>query len=169
METRMPRNAQVFVLFASLLTLHVSAWAQQSGAQDMQKRFTDFFGNFKEEELLEPDQAFKLKVSFQSPTSMIAELTPAPGYYLYKERIKFAIQNSSGVAIASVKLPVGERKTDPFFGLIETYKKPVLAQITLTRAPTGKNMTLVASYQGCHEKKGVCYSPIDTVLNLVLP
>jgi len=52
---------------------------------------------------------------------------------------------------------------------MEIYKKPMLAAITLDRAPKAKRFTLLATYQGCNEKIGLCYPPIEKSLNLVLP
>jgi thiol:disulfide interchange protein len=151
------------------LGIHQYGVAQQSTAPGLQKRLSDLLSSSKEDELLEPDHAFRLKVVFKGPTTMVAELIPANGYYLYKDRIKFGIKNSSGVVIKSVKLPAGKVTNDPTFGRTETYEKPVQAEITLERAPKAKNFILAAGYQGCHEKTGVCYPPIDTTLNLVLP
>lgn len=152
-----------------LLSMHVPTSAQQSVAPGIQNRLSDLFSSPKEEELLEPDLAFKFKVSFKSPTVLVAELTPANGYYLYRERIKFALKNTSGVAIRAVKLPTGEIKTDQFYGRTETYKNPIQAEITLDRAPNAKSLTLIAGYQGCHDKKGVCYPPMDKEVTLALP
>lgn len=165
-----PRRVYVGVALATgLLSMHLASSAQQSVAPGVQNRLSDLFSSSKEEELLEPDLAFKFKTSFKSPTVLIAELTPANGYYLYRERIKFVLKNTSGVAIRAVKLPTGEIKTDQFYGRTETYKKPIQAEIILDRAPNAKSFTLVAGYQGCHEKKGVCYPPMDKELTLALP
>ena len=65
-----------------------------------------------------------------------------------------------------VKLPAGEMKNDPFFGPIEVYKAPVVAEITLERSPKAKAFTLYASYQGCNEKLGVCYPPIEKTIDM---
>ena len=62
--------------------------------------------------------------------------------------------------------PSGEMKNDPYFGLIEVYKSPVVAEIVLERAPKGKALTLYASYQGCNEKLGICYPPIEKTVDL---
>ena len=165
-----PRRVYVGLALATgLLSIHLATSAQQSVAPGVQNRLSELFLSPKEEELLEPDLAFRLKTSFKSPTVLIAELTPANGDYLYRERIKFALKNTSGVAIRAVKLPAGEIKTDQFYGRTETYKKPIQAEIILDRAPNAKSLTLVAGYQGCHEKKGVCYPPMDKELTLALP
>lgn len=121
------------------------------------------------EEPLPPDQAFKLKVSLRSPNTVIAEFTPAKGHYLYKNKTFFALKNSSGVLIREVRLPPGEVKNDPFFGTMETYKKPVRVEIVLDRTPKAKRLTLLANYQGCNEKIGVCYPPQQKSFDLAVP
>jgi thiol:disulfide interchange protein len=157
------------MLTAILLGTHPYSMAQQSSAPGIQKRLSDLFSSSKEEELLEPDQAFKLKVAASGPTTLVVDLIPANGYYLYRDRIRFALKNSRGVIIKSVKLPAGKVKNDPTFGRMETYEKPIQAEIALERAPTAKNITLAAGYQGCNEKSGVCYPPMDKEVSLTLP
>lgn len=121
------------------------------------------------EEPLPPDQAFRLKVTLRGPNTVIAEFTPAKGHYLYKSKTFFGLKNSSGVLIREVRLPPGEVKNDPFFGTMETYKQPIQVEIVLDRMPKAKRFTLLANYQGCNEKLGLCYPPIQKSLNLTLP
>ncbi|MDA8255828.1 MAG: protein-disulfide reductase DsbD N-terminal domain-containing protein [Betaproteobacteria bacterium] len=121
------------------------------------------------EEPLPPDEAFKLKVSVRGSDTVVAEFTPAKDHYLYKNKTFFALKNASGVLIKEVRLPPGEVKNDPFLGTMETYKKPFRAEIILDRKPTAKRLTLLASYQGCNEKIGVCYPPQQKSFDLVLP
>jgi thiol:disulfide interchange protein len=147
-----------------------SSFAQQSTAPaSPQKGLAGFFSSSKEDELIEPDLAFKLKVAVNGPSALTAELIPANGYYLYKDKVRFAVKNASGVTISSIKLPPGVMKIDQMFGKTEVYRTPILAEIALARTSKANNITLVASYQGCHEKAGVCYPPIEKILNLVLP
>ncbi len=120
-------------------------------------------------EPLPPDQAFKLKVSVRGTDTLIAELVPAPEHYLYKDKVSFALKDASGVAIRKVQLPAGETKNDPFFGPMEVYRKPIKAEIALDRKAKAKRLTLLARYQGCNEKLGVCYPPIDKRFDLSLP
>lgn len=121
------------------------------------------------EEPLPPDEAFKLKVLFKDKNTLVAELAPAKNHYLYKNKVRFAVKNPSSVLIKEIRLPPGEVKNDQFFGTMEIYKKPMVAAITLDRTPKAKGFTLLANYQGCNEKLGVCYSPIEKSLDLVLP
>lgn len=162
-------------LFTALMLAPLSlgwlspALAQQSQAPGLQGKLAGVFSSPKEEALLEPDDAFKLKVTAKSSSAIAAELAPANGYYLYKERIRFTVKPGSAAAIRTVTLPAGEMKNDLILGRTEVYKKAVPVEIALDKAAKGKTVTLVASYQGCHEKLGVCYPPIEKTVNLVLP
>jgi thiol:disulfide interchange protein DsbD len=159
-----------FVL-APLLTVGLlsPAFAQQSAGPTEKKGLAGLFSSASEDELIEPDRAFQLKVAVKGANTLVAELVPAKGYYLYKERIRFTVKDASGVAISAVKLPAGEMKNDQIFGRTEVYKKTVPAEIALNRTSKINAMTLVASYQGCHEKLGVCYPPIEKAVTLRLP
>lgn len=149
--------------------LTLPAHAQQSSSPGLQDKVKGLFSSTSEDELLEPDAAFKFQVVAKGTNNLSAHLIPAKGYYLYKQRIQFALKNANGVSISAMKLPSGEIKTDEIFGRTEVYKKAVPVELALSSATKGKAITLVASYQGCHEKLGVCYPPIEKVVNLVLP
>jgi thiol:disulfide interchange protein len=155
----------------AILTLGAihSAVAQQSSAPGIADKVKGLFSNTKEDELLEPDEAFKFKVVAKGTNLLAVDLIPANGYYLYKERMRFALKNASGVNISSVKFPSGEMKTDQILGRTEVFKKTVPIAISLGGAAKGKTVTLVTSYQGCQEKLGVCYPPIEKSVNLALP
>lgn len=162
---------RIVFFLASLLALgqFPSSFAQQSVPPGEKKGLAGLFSSAAEDELIDPDRAFQMKVSVKGANTLVAELVPAKGYYLYKEKIRFAVKDASGIAIGAVRLPTGEMKTDQIFGRTEVYKKPVPAEITLKRTAKVNAMTLVASYQGCHEKLGVCYPPIDKEVRLTLP
>lgn len=151
------------------MSIILPAFAQQSTAPALADKVKGLFSQPKEEELIEPDLAFRLKVVARSTNQLSAELIPANGYYIYKERMRFSIKDGSGVGIGTVAFPTGEMKNDQIFGRTEVFRKPVPITISLERAAKGKAITLQASYQGCHEKLGVCYPPIDKVVQLTLP
>lgn len=157
------------VLASFSLSVHHAGFAQQSNAPGLQKRLSDLLSSAKDDELIAPERAFRLHVAVKGTTALVADLIPANGYYLYRDRIKFSLKNSSGVAIKTVALPLGKVTQDATFGKTETYEHPIQAAITLERSSKVKNITLVASFQGCHKKTGVCYPPMETTLNLVLP
>ncbi|MEO6362513.1 MAG: protein-disulfide reductase DsbD, partial [Caldimonas sp.] len=128
----------------------------------------NWFGNSSApDELLPPEQAFQLTVRAQDADTLIATLTPAKNYYLYRDRISFAIQNPPGVTVDKVSMPRGEIKADATFGDTEVFHRPIDAVIRLGGAgERGKSLELLATYQGCNEPLGVCYPPIEKTVTV---
>lgn len=116
-----------------------------------------------EDQVLTPDQAFKLALSPQDNNTIQASFTIAPGHYLYRDRIKFESKNAT---IESIVLPKGEIKKDPNFGEMEVFHQSFIAKIALKNIPDSlQTITLQASFQGCSEK-GLCYSPIHKTIDV---
>jgi thiol:disulfide interchange protein DsbD len=118
-------------------------------------------------ELLPADEAYRLSVRATDARTLVATLSPAPQYYLYRDRITFRIEQPPGVAIDSVELPPGDIKEDPNFGNTEVYHRPV--DVVIRLSGTSENVAAIglhASYQGCNEPQGVCYPPIEKTLTV---
>jgi thiol:disulfide interchange protein DsbD len=170
------------LLIALFTTLYLPAgWAQDAGAlpfaateksasstsplQSLKK----LFGADSQPDLLPPEQAFTVNVRVKDASSLVAEFTPAKGYYLYRDRISFKIAEPAAMKVAGVKLPQGEMKPDPTFGNVEVYHTPFDAIVTLERpADAVLKGRLHFSYQGCSDS-GVCYPPIDKTFDFALP
>ncbi len=123
-----------------------------------------FVDDIQEEEFLSPDVAFKLDLTTLNAQNLNANFKIVPGYYLYKERIKFVIKDASTGKIESVSLPAGDIKDDPNFGKQEVYHHEFDAKIVLSAA---NNPVIHATYQGCSEK-GLCYAPVTKVIAIGL-
>ena len=106
-----------------------------------------------EEKFLSPNLAFGLEIS-QTGNQIHADFKVAPGYYLYKDRIKFVFLPSLN---HEVQLPTGDIKDDPNFGTMEVYHHDITANVML-KDTADTLITLNATYQGCSEK-GLCYAP----------
>ena len=120
-------------------------------------------------ELLPPDQAFQIAARAKDANTLIAELTPARDYYLYRDRISFSVVAPAGVSVAGVALPPGEPKADPTFGTVQVYHRPIEAVVTLRQAAEpADRIELRASYQGCNEPLGVCYPPIEKTITVAM-
>ena len=131
-------------------------------------RLRQFAGQEAEPEFLPPDQAFKVRVAVRDANTLAAEFIPAQGYYLYRDKIRFALPEGGRVSVASVDLPAGERKDDPNFGVTEVYHRPVQARVALVRADGAEQqIALEVRYQGCADQ-GLCYPPEKKVFDLVL-
>ncbi|AOW13364.1 thiol:disulfide interchange protein [Hydrogenophaga crassostreae] len=123
----------------------------------------------KSEELLPPDLAFKIAVNAKDANTLIATLTPAADYYMYRDRISFTIVKPTTISISDVALPQGEPKADPTFGSVQVYHQAFDAVIKLRSSGDQKeSVELLASYQGCNEPLGVCYPPIEKTVNVSL-
>ena len=128
----------------------------------------DRLGGSKQPNFLPPDQAFGLQVTVRDARTLQANFSITPGYYLYRDKIKFDVKDGA-VKVLAVNLPQGEMKQDPSFGYTEVFHRSFQAEVTLDRprdAATG--MTLNATYMGCSEE-GLCYPPINKTIQLDLP
>ncbi len=116
-----------------------------------------FSNDAAEDEFLSPDAAFGLDISqdAQPGTNQVhANFKVAPGYYLYKDRIKFVLTPPTD---HEVNLPAGDIKNDPNFGKMEVFHQDFTGIIALKASPT-EAINIKATYQGCSEK-GLCYAP----------
>ena len=108
-------------------------------------------------DLLEPDQAFRFSARAVAPDAIEVQWQVAPGYYMYRERIKFAAKPDN-VALGAPDLPPGKLKKDEFFGETQTYRGEVRVRVPVKDAGGAETITLLASSQGCADS-GVCYVP----------
>jgi len=130
-------------------------------------------GGAKKSVILPPDKAFGLEVSVSDESTVFANFRVTPGYYLYRDKVRFTILDDSakaaGVKITNVSMPKGEMKYDPNFGDTTVFHQSFQAVVTLGRSNnTAQDITLAASYQGCKDND-LCYAPIDKQFNIVLP
>lgn len=120
-------------------------------------------------DLLPADEAYQLAIRAQDRDTLVATLTPARSYYIYRDRIQFRLDGPPAASIAKVTLPQGDTKEDPNFGRTEVYHHAVDAIIHLNWAGTPSSpVRVVASYQGCNEPLGVCYLPIEKSVAVAL-
>lgn len=101
---------------------------------------------------LQPDEAFTLTVQATDHESLLAEWHVAPGYYLYHDRIHFALKDQSQGTLGQPLLPKGTMHNNT---LIYTNEVKINIPImTQTKQP----LELLVSYQGC-STGGYCYPP----------
>ncbi len=114
-----------------------------------------------DDELLEPEQAFRYSARMLDPATAEARFQIAKGYYLYRGKIKFSADD--GVKLGAPALPAGKVKNDEYFGKVETYRGDIRVRIPVSYAGgSPKPFNLKANYQGCADL-GVCYQPQDGV------
>ncbi len=120
-----------------------------------------------EPELLPAEQAFRLSARALDDRTLEARFAVADGYYLYRDKLKFAVEPEAA-GVAPPTLPPGKVKDDAFFGQVETYRGEVVAKLPLARGAPGQSLVLVAESQGCADI-GVCYPVNRQKVTLVLP
>jgi thiol:disulfide interchange protein DsbD len=116
----------------------------------------------KAEDFLEPERAFQVKVQMAGSDKVRITYTIADGYYLYRERLKFAAQ---GAKLGTIQLPAGKVKFDETFQKdVETYHHELVVLIPVKAAA---DFQLKLELQGCAEA-GLCYPPMELTLPVVL-
>ena len=122
------------------------------------------------DELLPAEEAIKVSLKNKDANTLLLTITPSANVYLYRDKIKATLLDGKGISIASINLPQGEDKADPTFGKIQVYHQAVTAEINLKREiGTAQKIALRIDYQGCNEKVGVCYPPLNKRFDLNLP
>jgi len=119
-----------------------------------------------EPDLLEPQQAFRFDARVVSPNTVEVRYIVAPGYYLYRDRLRFSAQPAS-IALDAPQLPPGKMKKDEFFGEMQIYRGEVLIRVPFRNPDGASSLTLTAVSQGCADA-GVCYVPQEQQAQLEL-
>ncbi|MGZ5095351.1 MAG: protein-disulfide reductase DsbD [Burkholderiales bacterium] len=109
------------------------------------------------DDLLEPDQAFRFAARALGPDRIEVQYQIAPGYYLYRDKFKFAVEPAS-VDLGPADLPPGKLKKDEFFGEVQTYRGEVRIHVPVRSVGNTGAATLTVTSQGCADA-GVCYVP----------
>jgi thioredoxin:protein disulfide reductase len=139
----------------------------------------------KLEDLLEPKDAFKPELRQRDPFTAELKFEIAPGYYLYRDRIRVehvqvpssatnaekakATKDKSAkpakpvvapASILALSTPQGKPIDDPTFGKVEVYEKAATILIDLTKLKSQKeeDVQIALISQGC-AAVGVCFPP----------
>jgi thiol:disulfide interchange protein DsbD len=91
----------------------------------------------------------------------------AEGYYLYRDKIHFAIEPAAA-GLTVPRLPEGKVKEDQFFGRVETYRGDVVVNLAVKDPKPGQQIVIAAESQGCADI-GICYPPTVQRVTLALP
>jgi thioredoxin:protein disulfide reductase len=114
----------------------------------------------KADELLEPEKAFRFSARAVEGAVEV-NFTIADGYYLYRERFRFAAE---GARLGAPELPQGIAHKDEFFGEMQIYRRAASIRIPVQAAG---RFDLTVTSQGCADV-GVCYVPMESKVTLEL-
>ena len=117
----------------------------------------------KTDELLEPEKAFRFSARADRGAVEV-RFVIADGYYMYRDKFRFAAEGNPDLRLGAPQFPVGTRHKDEFFGETETYRK----QVTIRIPAEGLGpFELKVVSQGCADV-GVCYVPMESQATLHL-
>ncbi len=117
------------------------------------------------DDLLEPDQAFRFSARALDARTVEVRYGIADGYYLYRERFRFAAEPAS-VTLGEPQFSKGQIHEDKFFGKQETYRKEARIRLPV-EAGGAERLKLRVTSQGCADV-GVCYVPQVQTAELLL-
>lgn len=119
-----------------------------------------------QDDLLPAAQAFSLLPVERNKGGLHLSWNIAPGYYLYRQRIRVEVLAPSAIGLQAIRLPQGIAHVDEHFGAVQIYRELLDADVPLTGTLTAP-LRLRVSYQGCADA-GVCY-PTQTVVQIIKP
>ncbi len=120
-------------------------------------------------EALPEDQAFKYEVIANSPSQLLVRLTPAPNYYLYRDKTRFRLLDAQGLSLDAPALPPGKSFHDEHFGDVAVWFNQVEIPVPVIRQDaSARSLRVEASFQGCLTD-GLCYPPMTRVVTVELP
>ncbi|MFW9486638.1 protein-disulfide reductase DsbD family protein [Xanthomonas euvesicatoria pv. euvesicatoria] len=118
---------------------------------------------------LPAEQAFNFEAIVGDGNSLLLRFTPAPGYYIYRDRTSLALEGASGVRTGLPRWPQGKAHRDEHFGDVVVYFDQAEVTLPLLRDhPDPAHVTLVATFQGC-QTDGICYPPMTRRVALDVP
>lgn len=120
------------------------------------------------EEFLDPAVAFKPSARALDGQTIEVVFDIAKGYYLYRDKFRFAVEGDS-VTLGTPVFPKGKEKDDENFGKVEVFYKSVAIRLPVERNASGElPLKLNVTSQGCADA-GVCYPPQMQTVALTLP
>jgi thiol:disulfide interchange protein DsbD len=118
---------------------------------------------------LPSDQAFGFEAIVGDGNTLLLRFTPAPGYYLYRDRTALALEGAAGIRTGLPRWPQGRSHQDEHFGNVVVYFDQTEVSVPLQRQRAdAAEATLVATFQGC-QTEGICYPPMTRRVKLSLP
>ena len=114
-------------------------------------------------------QAFRYEAIADSPSELLVRITPAQGYYLYRDKTSFQLLGADGVTLGAPRWPAGQAHRDEHFGDVTVYFDVAEIPLPLIRSnEAAQTLTLQANFQGC-QTDGICYRPMTRQLTVELP
>jgi thioredoxin:protein disulfide reductase len=169
-----PSRTRLLARAALLALLVLPAWmlggtqAQAASGADVDAVVSQSRAAKSGDDFLPPEQAFIFSASADGPGRVRLNWMIAPGYYLYRDRIKVE-GGSKAEIIGAPVFPEGQTKSDEYFGKQVVYHNELLVALPVTQgAGDDRTLALTVTYQGCAEA-GLCYPPVTRSVSVLMP
>ncbi|MEO7251952.1 MAG: protein-disulfide reductase DsbD domain-containing protein, partial [Arenimonas sp.] len=117
-------------------------------------------------------RAFTVEAIAGDGNRILLRLTPAAGYYLYRDKLSVMLDAGAGLSAtlpAASRLPKATAHHDEHFGDVAVYFDQVEITVPVTRTQTAAAKgSLIVGLQGC-QTDGICYPPMTRRLSIALP
>jgi thiol:disulfide interchange protein DsbD len=118
---------------------------------------------------LPSERAFGFDAIVDDGNTVLLRFSPAPGYYLYRDRTSLKLEGAAGLRADKPLWPAAKSHRDEHFGDVAVYFDQVDVKLPLRRSrPEAVDTTLVITFQGC-QTDGICYPPMTRRVKLSLP
>ncbi|MDC7808397.1 protein-disulfide reductase DsbD [Luteimonas sp BLCC-B24] len=118
---------------------------------------------------LPPERAFAFEAIAGDGDTILMRFTPAPGYYLYRDRNRFEVRGADGIRAGTPRWPAGRAHHDAHFGDVTVYFDQIDVPLPLLRSRgDAAEVDVVATFQGCQDN-GICYPPMTRTVRVALP
>jgi thiol:disulfide interchange protein len=118
---------------------------------------------------LPSERAFGFDAIVGDGNTVLLRFSPAPGYYLYRDRTSLKLEGAPGIRADKPLWPAAKSHRDEHFGDVSVYFDQVDVKLPLRRSvPDAAEATLVITFQGC-QTDGICYPPMTRRVKLALP
>lgn len=118
---------------------------------------------------LPQEQAFAFEAIAYDGNQLLLRFTPAPGYYMYRDRTSMQLEGAKHVGLDRPRWPKGRSHRDEHFGEVVVYFDQAEVPVPLRRSSgEAADATLKVTFQGC-QKDGICYPPMTRAVKLKIP
>ena len=118
---------------------------------------------------LPSEQAFGFEAVVADGNTVLLRFSPAPGYYVYRDRTSLKLEGANGVRPGALQWPAARSHRDEHFGDVAVFFDPAEVTLPLQRIRSqAVDATLVVTFQGC-QTDGICYPPMTRRVKLALP
>lgn len=154
------------------LSLPIAAATDASALNLTAGKKPDLFGGAKittDSLPLPAEQAFQFEAIVNNLNELLLRFTPAPGYYLYRDKTKIDIvSENNSVTAGELQWPAAKSHKDEYFGDVAVFFDLVEARLPLALNDSkAHKIKLKVSFFGCQEN-GICYPPIKREIALYL-